>query len=393
MQITPKTGAFEAIVLGLSEQSHRHQSAIARFADRALSEIDLDPILFEACQLCAEVLEVPAVRVLEFRDENGLAMRCAVRRDSAVPDAEAWTINGIAGRINGATGFAAGHGGIGLAGTCMMPGTLKQRVLSSVSAVIDDGVERFGLLELDRAYAREFSELEVDFVTAIARLLGRAVARNREREAMRLANDALAMQVEETRTLLRELSHRVRNDLQMLEAQCGLCARAAAEPTSRAGFTAIGRRVMALAALYDHLLISTEPRLVAFDDYLSTLCIRVQDAHDLTGSGVTLEVSTRPVWLVLEHAGGFGIAVNELIANAAEHAFAGRDTGRIRLELAPGPAGSHTASLTVGDDGPGARGPEGDGLTLARRLIVQHGGTLTREPGPGTVWRISFPCV
>ncbi len=269
---------------------------------------------------------------------------------------------------------------------------LRSHVLASASAMIDDGLERFGVLELDRAYTREFSPVEMDFIAAIARLLGRAVARTRERDAMRLANDALVAEVEEARMLLREMSHRVRNDLQMLEGQTYLEARSAQDPGSRQGFGTLGRRVMALAALYDHLLVTHEPKLVAFDDYLSALCVRVQDAQDLTGRGIMLEVSTHPTWLSQEDAVGFGIVTNELIANAAEHAFVGRNGGRIQLKLGQDTPGSHRASLTIADDGNGADGPDGDGMTFARRLVAQHGGAFHRVPGDGTCWRIDFAC-
>ncbi|MDR3538487.1 MAG: histidine kinase dimerization/phosphoacceptor domain -containing protein [Acetobacteraceae bacterium] len=391
MRIMPKADALEAFVLGLSEQSYRHQSAIALLADRALGDIELDALLLEACQLCADVLDVPAVRVLEFRDACGLALRCAARRDTAAVTAEPRAMSVSAGGGSLGAGFAVA-GGMARAGGSMKAGALKPRVLASASAMIDDGLEQFGVLELDCPYTREFSEPEVDFIAAIARLLGRAVARTRERDALRQANDALAAEAEEARMLLRELSHRVRNDLQMLEAQTYLEARNTQDPASRQGFGTLARRVMALAALYDHLLATHEPQLVAFDDYLSMLCVRVQDAQDLAGRDVVLELSTQPVWLSQENAVGFGIATNELIANAAEHAFVGRSGGRIRLQLAQAAPGSHRASLTIADDGRGAEGPEGDGMTFVRRLIGHHGGTVHRMPGPGTNWRIEFPC-
>jgi two-component sensor histidine kinase len=386
MQIMPKTGAFEAIVLSLSEQSQRHQSAIARFADRALTETALDPILLEACQLCIDVLEVPAARVLECLDESGLAQRCIARRDGQAEKPRPWYGNTPPLRRGGG-GLPAGLG--------LMPGTVQPRMLSSVSVLISDGEERFGLLELDRAYARDFSELEVEFIAAIARLLGRAVARNRDLEAMRLANEVLAVQVDEARTLLHELSYRIQSDLRVLEDQAIQAQQTARDPGSRQALSDIGRRVISMANLYEHLLAKPEQQMVAFDDYLSTLCIGVQNAQDLTARGIMLQVTAEPVRLEREHAVAFGIAANELINNALAHAFRSGEGGRIKLRLATEGDGRLRASLTIADDGSGI--PESavhsDGLISVRRLVAQHGGRLGCETGDGTTWTISFPCV
>jgi two-component sensor histidine kinase len=382
MRIMPKTGAFEAIVLGLSEQSHRHQAALAQFADCALSEPELDRVLLEACRLCCSVLHVPAARILAFSDESGLTVRTLVRReDHDLPHPpggdEMWVTSG----------------GNALSQVCVLPGTTHPRVLACSSTTIDDGFERFGLLEIDRAYEREFSELELDFIASVARLLGRAVARNRETEAMRQANEALAAEAEEARTMLRELSHRVRNDLQVLEGHVYLQRRAARETAQKEMLGGLGRRIMSLAALYDHLLTSSEPRLVSFDEYVSLLCIRIQDAQDLTGRGVTLEVVAQPFMLPVDRAVALGIVTNELISNAVEHAFPNGRGGRVRVALKPEDTLGRSATLTIADDGVGAATAEGNGMRLARRLVGLHGGTLRRDPGAGTSWTVSFSCL
>jgi two-component sensor histidine kinase len=212
---------------------------------------------------------------------------------------------------------------------------------------------------------------------------------------MRLANEALIQEVDQARILLRELYHRIRNDMQVLEGQAFLAQRRASDPASKQALQAIGHRVMSLAGLYDHLLARPEQRAVAFDDYLDTLCLRMQDAHDLSGRNIRLEITTEPVRIALEQAAGLGIAVNELIANATEHAFDGENGGTIRITLRPDPEERHRARLTVSDDGRGMdkNATEGDGLTLVRRLMALHGGRLTcRSSARGTSWTIAFPC-
>jgi two-component sensor histidine kinase len=259
---------------------------------------------------------------------------------------------------------------------------------------IDDTAGCFGVLELDRPYAREFNELEVGFISAIARLLGRAVARTREMEAMRLTNEALAAQLDESQTLLREIYHRVRNDLQSLEGCAYLGQRSASDPASKQAFGVLSRRLMSIAQLYDLLLVSAEPRVVAFDDYLGVLCARVRDAQDLAARGIVLDMTAGPVRLVQEQAVSFGIVANELMANAVEHAFTAQAEGTIQVRLSPCGAGSHRATLMICDDGSGMRSaPFGEGLSLAERLVAQHGGRMTHASGHGTSWTITMPCL
>jgi len=352
----------------------------------ALGEGDLDVVLRAACVECLDVLDLAEARILEQQDGCDLALRCRVARarpTSAIPP---WH----------AAAPPPGAGAVAVA-TALQPGTVQPVGLRALTSIPIGSVDaRFGFLELHHPYAREFSELEVNFISAVARLLGRAVDRNQEIEAMRLANDELAVQADEARTLVRELCHRVRNDLQALEGQARLLARQTSDPVSRDGFDALGRRMMSLANLYEHLLARPEPRRIEFDAYLSTLCVRVQDAHDLTALGLTLELCAEPVPLPLPEAVAFGIVANELIANAVEHAFNDRTNGRVRVAVAREPNQPHRARMTVSDDGAGLRAgsAQGEGLRLARRLAAHHGAELTCESGDrGTAWHVTFACL
>lgn len=391
-----QTGPFEAIVLGLSERSERHQAAIARLAECALGEPDLDVVLQTACEECLSLLDIEEARILVYQEEaNGLTLRCRARQPQPSPALPVWH---AAAPPAGASAVPAGLG--------LVPGTMFPAGLRAMTSLpIGSADDPFGVLELHRPYAREFSELEVNFISAVARLLGRAVERDRELEAMRLANDELAAQADEARTLLRELCHRVRNDLQGLEGQTHLLARHTSDPVARSGVQALGRRLMSLANLYEHLLARPDQQRIAFDAYLSTLCVRLQDAHDLTARGLTLELHAEPVHLPLPNAVGFGIVANELIANAVEHAFTdqpddqptGRGhNGRVRVTVAPEANQPHVARLTIADDGNGLRSgcAQGEGLRLAHRLTTHHGGKLACETGnQGTTWHLVFPCL
>jgi two-component system, sensor histidine kinase PdtaS len=171
--------------------------------------------------------------------------------------------------------------------------------------------------------------------------------------------------------------------------------RGAADEGSRARFGEVRRRVFALASLYDHLLgagLSGEE--TSLRGYLAALCAGAREFHDLAARGidVSFEASGDDLRMGVTACTALGVVVNELVANAVEHAF-GPEGGRIAVGL--GRDGNGGWAVTVEDDGVGVpAGTEGGGvgLGLARRLAERAGASLTLRSGPGrTVWTVLLP--
>lgn len=199
---------------------------------------------------------------------------------------------------------------------------------------------------------------------------------------------------------LRELQHRTRNDLQVISALALRHGRRAADPAARLGFEAIARHAILLARLYGDLLSVRREGGTDLAEHLARLCATIRDAKDLSSRGIELLAETQPVHRDGETVTALGLAMNELISNAVEHAFPDGRQGRITVRLlagpgeeTPGAAGAIT--LLVADDGRGFTDPAPDGsglgLGLARWLVQRAGGTLAREAARGTVWRVRLP--
>lgn len=206
---------------------------------------------------------------------------------------------------------------------------------------------------------------------------------------------ALELDAEECQVRLRELQHRTRNDLQLIHSLALRHARGAADPAAKAGFEAIGRYVYSLARLYGDLLRAQPASDACLDEHLRRLCATIVEAKALRDRGIELAVEAEPVRRDPESVTALGLAINELIANAVEHAFADGRSGRIAVRLAAGPDGpADTATLRVADDGPGFADPSpGEpafGLGIAQWLVRRAGGTLVREAAEGTAWRITL---
>ena len=187
----------------------------------------------------------------------------------------------------------------------------------------DNGVERFRLLALAD--------------------IGHRVQPDRE---------SLERAVREKDTLLRELQHRVKNNLQMVTALIRLEARNLPEKASGERFDRLAGRVEALALLYSLLSGETGDGSIDLGVYLSQVASAVMKAHAIEGVRLDLKVDTWPVSINV--AMPAGLVVNELLTNALKHAFAGRDGGKITLQSLVDETGCR---VIVADDGVGF--PEG----------------------------------
>ena len=205
------------------------------------------------------------------------------------------------------------------------------------------------------------------------------------------AGDDLAERLSEKDVLLRELQHRVKNNLQMITALIRLEAKTVGERMP--GLDRLAGRVEALALLYQSLSDEDHDEEIDLGIYLSQIASAVMRAHATEGIHLNLQIDTWPVSINV--AMPTGLVVNELLTNALKHAFAGREGGTITLHcLVEGGA----CKVVVADDGNGLEPdiswpPKGK----LSALIVQSLRTnakarveVVSKPGEGLRATISF---
>jgi two-component sensor histidine kinase len=174
--------------------------------------------------------------------------------------------------------------------------------------------------------------------------------------------------VREKDTLLRELQHRVKNNLQMITALIRLETRNAAEPDQKR-FERLAGRVDALALLYQALSNDEQNDEVDLGVYLSQIASAVMASHAVEGIRLDMKVDAYPVSINV--AMPTGLVVNELLTNALKHGFKGREGGTITLHSVVDGDGCR---IIIADDGVGL--PEGEtwpkpgklGALIARSL-------------------------
>jgi two-component sensor histidine kinase len=166
---------------------------------------------------------------------------------------------------------------------------------------------------------------------------------------------------------LRELQHRVANNLQMITALVRIEARNVPEDAKDERFSRLAGRVEALGLLYRSLSEEAQAETVDLGVYLSEIASAVMRAHAVEGIHLNLQVDTWPVSINV--AMPTGLVVNELLTNALKHAFEGREGGTITLHSLVDDEGCR---VVVSDDGVGlAPGSEWPRAGKLSHMIVQ----------------------
>lgn len=161
--------------------------------------------------------------------------------------------------------------------------------------------------------------------------------------------------------LLRELQHRVKNNLQMITALIRMEARNVADDETGERFDRLAGRINSLALLYDLLSGEVSDDGVDLGVYLSKIASSVMEAHAVEGVRLELKVDAWPCSINV--AMPTGLVINELMTNSLKHAFVGRDKGTIAISSLVDYGGCR---VTFSDDGVGL--PEGVSWPHAGKL-------------------------
>lgn len=194
-------------------------------------------------------------------------------------------------------------------------------------------------------------------------------------------------------TLLRELQHRVKNNLQMITALIRMEARNIQDDETGERFARLAGRIEALNLLYQALSVESGVDSVDLGVYLSQVASAVMRAHAIEGIRLDLKVDTWPV--SIDVAMPAGLVVNELLTNALKHAFVGRDHGTITLHSL---VDSRECRVTVADDGIGfqngatwpAAGKLGTLIVKSLRQNAKADIAVEAPPGGGVSVTIVF---
>jgi PAS domain S-box-containing protein len=213
-------------------------------------------------------------------------------------------------------------------------------------------------------------------------------------EKLKQQADLLRTSVAEKEALLKEVHHRVKNNLQVIVSLLNLQARQIDEERVLALFEETRNRVLAISSIHEQLYRGTSFAQIELTTYTRKLAPDLVRFYNLEDR-VKLELAgDENVTLELERAVPFAMLLNELVSNACKHAFPPPRTGTIRIAIQQD--GSRI-ELTVADTGQGL--PAGFdyqqtsslGLMLVHGMVRQLRGTIELRSDSGAVVRVVFP--
>lgn len=258
--------------------------------------------------------------------------------------------------------------------------------------LIEEG-EVVGMFTMDRKVIHPFSRDDIQVATALAH--NAAVAINNAGLYQRLLNANQRQEI-----LLRELHHRVKNNMQLVSSLLSLHSEYLGEDAQQV-FRSLKTRILTLSAVHEALYQSDQLDRVDLVAYMHQVIREIEAAYNSGDSRIRFEMVTPAAFdCSLNQAVPFGLILGELVLNAVKHAFPERESGEVRVELFS--SEPERTILVVSDNGIGfsqskslAASPRAAsfGMTLVDSLAGQLNGTLERgvtENG-GVRWALSFP--
>ncbi|HZV06747.1 MAG TPA: PAS domain S-box protein [Gemmataceae bacterium] len=209
------------------------------------------------------------------------------------------------------------------------------------------------------------------------------------------AEEALRASLREKDVLLKEVHHRVKNNLQLISSLLALQAGKMKDHAAAEAFAESQNRVRSIALVHENLYRTGDLASVRLSGHLDSLCAHLLRSYNIDPDRIKLDLRVADVTLDLDRSIRLGLLVNELVSNVFKHAFPGERSGRVLVKLDMPRTGCYI--LVVSDNGVGLPPDlvpghsDSLGLQLVADLTEQLSGTLGLDREGGTTFTIRFP--
>ena len=385
------------------EKLLRQQTAVAEFGSFAFGEKELSNILDRACWLCADLLGVEFSKICEYRKVTGRLVVVAgygwhegvigyvyAQTDKTAPQVRAFeSLQPVLTTEKDSKAYT-------------FPSFYAEhQIISTLDVVIKGKHGPFGVLEIDSRSKREFDAYDVAFLTSFSNILAEAI--NSAKKTRSLKNsirrrDKLIREknelIEQKTLLAAEVHHRVRNNLQIIHGMLvsRISELGSDQDSSQVTLRKIASRVMAMAHVYDQLLMSGGEQGISVSTYLAALVAEIVEIYGALRPKVRLVKALDDIELNLDRASVLGLIATELLTNAYMHAFPD-GVGEIEISFKKAPR-RHAALLTVKDNGVGfdeLKHSKRTGVKLVKMLVQQIEGDITISTKSGSSFIVDIP--
>ena len=368
----------------------RQQEILAELGVHALQGKPFLDLLDQTARLTAEGMEAEFCKVLEYIPaENRFLVRAGVGWQEGIVG-----VATIGADLESPSGFALRTGKPVISNHLeneqrfRTPELLLEHGIRRAMNVILQGEgSPYGVLEVDSRSEGEFGEHDIAFLQGAANILGMAIERQRYERHLKAALDR-------HQVLLKEISHRVKNSLQIVSSMLHLQASTAEDDGVIAQLADASSRVSAVGRAYERLAYDGDVENIDLRTYLQAVCA---DAMNASCNCKLHFDGADGIWLYADRAISLALIVNELVTNAVKHAFPNGHEGHIFVRLVRQDA--NTALVSVRDDGIGLP-PDFDlslskglGMRIVAALAKQLGADISRPSQvEGNEFVVSVPC-
>jgi PAS domain S-box-containing protein len=206
--------------------------------------------------------------------------------------------------------------------------------------------------------------------------------------------EALRLSLQEGEVLLKEIHHRVKNNMQIISSILNLQARSVKDPAALECLRGSQSRIRSMALVHEKLYRSSGFSRIDFGEYVRSLASAVFQSCRTDSNQVRLDFKAEEVFLDINTAIPCGLVANEIIVNALKHAFPGGRSGVVKIRLRP--LGKGEYRFVISDNGVGFpkdldfRNTESLGMQLVILLVGQLDGTINLKRKGGTTFDIVF---
>lgn len=207
------------------------------------------------------------------------------------------------------------------------------------------------------------------------------------------AEERVIASLHEKELLLKEIHHRVKNNLQVVSSMLSLQSMQLEDAAIVDMFLSSQSRIRSMALIHEKLYQSRDLARVDFNEYVRNLTKYLMRSYNVNQGTVKLNIDIEEILLGVDHAIPCGLIINELVSNALKYAFPGNRGGQITVNMRKE---SGEYMLIVSDDGVGIpetvdhQNTTSLGLQLVNTLIDQLEGSIYLSRDKGTTFKITF---
>jgi PAS domain S-box-containing protein len=208
------------------------------------------------------------------------------------------------------------------------------------------------------------------------------------------AEERVRSSLHEKDVLLKEIHHRVKNNMQIISSLLRLQSRVIGDDRLQEMFKESQNRIRTMALIHEKLYQTEDFARINFAEYIRSLTVHLFHTYKVNPNIIRMNTDVKNVFLDINKAIPCGLIINELVSNSLKHAFPDNKKGEVCIRLSSNK--QNKTKLTVSDTGVGMpkdvnfREPETLGLQLVSDLVEQIEGTIRLDRSKGTAFHISF---